>query len=302
MATIKTTATRLLLGVLALGLAGTLSLAETQSTMVITARGDLFQVEEVLAESEFIPTSLRFTVYRASGEVRTRIIRHTSDSVFDTSPSLALDPDTGLPVLVWSRHNGTDYDIVLSNYEGRSWGAPITLASTRSNEIQPKAFTAPGEGLHVVWAWPGEQNSFGYGMFRTATGIAVRGPHKVTPFVESRRKGARQRTQQGGNPFAEGGFDEPGSGITIPPTDGDDSTACDNTNRPCHDRGSGGVVGESGAVLCDNRFTVTVQVNRQVCVLTSDDDGWSQYCYPRRVKLDGVKQAMKMLAGSTCEP
>ena len=55
-------------------------------------------------------------------------------------------------------------------------------------------------------------------------------------------------------------------------------------------------------MVCDNTFTVTLRVNRQVCVLTRDDDGWSQYCYPRRVRLNGVKQAMKNLAGSACAP
>jgi len=297
MSTMKTLTSRLLLGLLVFGLAGALSLAGTKSTMVITPDGDLFQVEEVAAEAGGIPTKLRATIYDASGGVNTRVIRHTAGTEFDTSPSLAIDPDTGQPALVWSRYNGSDFDVVLSVFNGATWSRPVTLASTGSNEVEPKAFTAPGDGLHVLWGWPGEPNAFGYGLFRTATGIAVRGPDKVTPLVESRARGARRGTQRR-NPFAEGGIDDPGTGFTIPPSHGDGTCTA---NAVCPFRGSGDGR-ESGAVLCGNKFSVTVEVARRVCVLTNDAGAWSQVCYPKRVRLDNIRKALEKFANAACEP
>lgn len=276
---------KILIGSLAIALACSLLPAIAAHT-VLTPRGDLLVVDEVSRGPEGPSLALRWTLHRADGEVERGIVPGTWDRARDASPSLALDPDTGDVVLVWSRHNGTDFDLVLSTLEGRTWSGPVPLVSTPDHEIQPTVLTAPGEGIHVAWRYPGDRDAFWYGLFRPATGVAIVGPERITPAIFQ------------GGPLTEGGGDDPGiqPGSDCPP---DDQASClrrspGDCDRACLESASP----VDGSSSCRG-IAIIAPIGESLCAVTRDETGWHRVACTKAATVD-LRAALESLATATC--
>lgn len=84
-----------------------------------------------------------------SGDSVTRILPGT-ESGANFQPSIAIDPVTDTPVVVWTRVERGDAEIFLSRFEGTDWTAPIAIAPGRGDDVA--AELRVGEILvHVLW-------------------------------------------------------------------------------------------------------------------------------------------------------
>lgn len=74
----------------------------------------------------------------------------------DGRPDIAFGPSTRWPHVVWAYHNGSDYDVAYSRWDGEGWLAPEFLTSSVFNEVDPRVHV-DDDAVHVVW-WVEETN------------------------------------------------------------------------------------------------------------------------------------------------
>jgi hypothetical protein len=277
------------ISVVVAGLLCSAPLLAGQQTALIPGAYHLMRVDEVGKRANAAPTGLRWTTIGTKGEKLGGMIPGTEGAGFDAYPWLFNDPESGMPALVWSHHNGVDYDLALTRFDGEGWSDPLTLVSTEMDEIQPRAYAAPGEGFHLVWNGPGKRRGFHYGLFRLDTGIAIVGPENVIPVV-----GPRDNPQW----TPEGGLDDPGTGL---------SSDCETDaagNCRCH-RPSGMCItspGEEGATVCDS-ISLVVGSGSDVCILTRTGEGWlTGACQPSKGGAGArqLLQSLEKIQGSSC--
>lgn len=240
--------------------------AATQATMT---PGDhqLLRVKEVGARPDHAPTSLEWSLLGDRGRKIEGVIPGTGGPDFDAYPSLFNDTDTGAPVLVWSRHNGMDYDIAFSRFEEGSWTPPITLVDTTRDEIQPRAYSTSGGEFHLVWNWPGDSGNFLYGRFSLETGVTVLEPERIIAQL------GPKEDEQWISTSPEGGMDDPGTGHS----GGNDNFNCEDGERcPCDYGGqcAGTSPSVEGATVCES-FSLVVGSGRKACLLSRTPDGWA---------------------------
>ncbi|MDQ7008034.1 MAG: hypothetical protein Q9Q40_12450 [Acidobacteriota bacterium] len=70
----------------------------------------------------------------------------------DGWPSLAWDPVGDVPEVAWSRHDGTDYEIVISRWSGDRWTDPETLTTNSVDDQDPEFAYAP-DGTARITYW-----------------------------------------------------------------------------------------------------------------------------------------------------
>jgi hypothetical protein len=262
-------------------------LAATQ-TVFIPGDHHLLRVHEVRSNPRHAPTSLRWTLVGTGGHKLEGVIPGTDGPEFDAYPVLVNDLDSGDPVLVWSRHNGVDYDLAFTRFDGESWTLPLTLVGTVQDEIQARVYAIPGGEFHLVWNWPSDKGSFVYGLFRLDGGVAVIEPERILS-----RLGPRGDEQW----LPEGGLDDPGTGRSMD-CDGDlERCPCDYTSSGC----STGPASE-GATVC-NSLSLVVGSGSRTCVLTRTAEGWSLgTCQPFRggKGAEELLRSLGKLSNSTC--
>ena len=255
---------RMLIALCGVGLLGFAPLLGATQTALTPGNHHLLRVQEAGAGPRHASTSLEWSLVGDRGRKIGGVIPGTGGPEFDTYPSLFNDADTGAPMLVWSRHNGMDYDVAFSRFDGESWTAPITLVGTDRDEIQPRAYSTPGGEFHLVWSWPADGHSFLYGQFRVDSGVSVLEPERVIAQLGP-RQGERWIST---NP--EGGIDDPGTGL-------DDKFNCEEGERcPCDFGGqcSGTSPSLEGATVCES-LSLVVGSGRNACILSRTPDGWS---------------------------
>ena len=258
---------RLLIALCGVGLLGLAPLLGATQTALTPGNHHLLRVKEVGSHPKHAPTSLEWSLVGDRGRKIGGVIPGSGGPEFDAYPSLSNDADTGAPILVWSRHNGMDYDVAFTRFDGESWTAPITLVGTDRDEIQPRAYSTPGGEFHLVWNRPGDGGSFLYGRFRLDSGVSVLEPERVIAQL-----GPRQGEQWiPTNP--EGGIDDPGTGNSAD----DDRFDCEQDEHcPCDYGGLCDSTGPSleGATVCES-FSLVVGSGRNACILRRTADGWA---------------------------
>lgn len=258
---------RRLIPLLVAGLLASAPLLGTTQTALTPGDLHLLKVQEVRSVRHHAPTSLEWSLVGKGGREIGGVIPGTDGPEFDAYPSLFNDADTGAPILVWSRHNGVDYDVALTRFDGESWTTPITLVGTDRDEIQPRAFSTSNGAFHLVWNWPADDGSFLYGQFRVDSGI---------PLLESERvlsAEASKLDRKGVSTKPEGGLDDPGSGRS----GSDDKFNCEQDERcPCDFGGqcAGTSPSVEGATVCES-LSLVVGSGPNACILTRTPDGWS---------------------------
>ncbi len=85
------------------------------------------------------------------GESRLGIISPTEDSLDDSSPFIVLDPQTGGPVVVWSRSDGVSRKIAYVRFEEGDWRDVHFLTFGRRDHILPRIGVSRG-GATLFWA------------------------------------------------------------------------------------------------------------------------------------------------------
>jgi len=70
----------------------------------------------------------------------------------DGEPRMIDHPATGVPIVVWSRHTNSDYDVVISHFVGNAWAEPTVIARSSDAELDPSITVDPVDGsVHVVY-------------------------------------------------------------------------------------------------------------------------------------------------------
>jgi len=270
-------------GFVSLGLLAAANAPTVAARALVVSADEMLRVEEVQGQPGTAPRALRVTVYQGANLPVSHLVPATIDAAFDAFPTLVLDPDTGRPLLIWSRHNGTDYDIVFSRLDRTGWTEPITLVATAADDIRPHAQAAFGHGIHLLWTHPGGGSGFGYGLFRTDTGEAVRPPEH----------GAVGRRDPSSPAQTEGTVDDPGLNpyTPPPPSDGGCTGMC---------RGGGGSGGSSGPesvgagcdsltglckgdteppasrTICASLTVLRQEATGRICLWSRDERGWTR--------------------------
>jgi hypothetical protein len=256
---------RLLIVLGGVGLLGLAPLLGATQTALTPGDHHLLRVQEVRSHPRDVATSLEWSLVGNRGRKIGGVIPGSGGPEFDAYPALFNDADTGAPILVWSRHNGVDFDLAFTRFDGESWTAPITLVGTAREEIQPQAYSTPGGEFHLVWNWPDDGGNFLYGRFRVDSGVSVIEPERVIGHLGPRVD------QQWVSTNPEGGLDDPGTGRSF---------VCQTGERcPCdyYPGGCGGNIdpsGPEGATVCES-LSLVVGSGRNACILTRTADGWS---------------------------
>ena len=135
-------------------------------------------VESYVQPNRIAGTVLKSTRQKPKGGKESSWIVGTDDLYLDRDPALEIDPATGKPVLVWSRNEGTGFNLYVAKYDG-SWSAPKLLIKTDADDVEPR-IRIDANYLHVFWKQDyAGQSSFWRWSFRTSTLESVYGPERL---------------------------------------------------------------------------------------------------------------------------
>lgn len=70
----------------------------------------------------------------------------------DGWPSLGWDPISNSPEVVWARHDGDDYEIVISRWTTDHWTTPLCLTANTADDLDPEIAYAP-DGTARLTYW-----------------------------------------------------------------------------------------------------------------------------------------------------
>jgi hypothetical protein len=68
----------------------------------------------------------------------------------DGRPDVAFHPLTGAPTVAWAYNNGSDHDIAVAEWDGKSWEIEF-LTSSFEDELDPRVFVDQEGGVQVAW-------------------------------------------------------------------------------------------------------------------------------------------------------
>ncbi|HZN55720.1 MAG TPA: hypothetical protein VFB67_10425 [Candidatus Polarisedimenticolaceae bacterium] len=136
-------------------------------------------VEPYVQPNRVAGTVLKSTRQKPKGGKETSWIPGTDDVFLDREPVLEIDPATGKPVVVWSRNEGTGFNIYVSKFDGTCWSAARLLIKTDADDIEPR-IRVDRNYLHVVWRQDlAGQPSYWRWSFKTSTLDPVYGPERL---------------------------------------------------------------------------------------------------------------------------
>ncbi len=105
------------------------------------------------ATKEYNPSSSGFDVKITADTSPVTVYWVTADSGGDEDPFIALDPSTGLPVVVWSKSVMGGNRIRISWYDGTDFGTPQTVTSggTQYGDESPHFVLSSQGDIHLVF-------------------------------------------------------------------------------------------------------------------------------------------------------
>jgi len=101
-----------------------------------------------------IGTRLVYRMQSLDETVQTMVIPGTDEALTESDPTILLSPDTGLPVIFWTRGDGASSEIAYSFSVGSGWSPAATLTQNDATDRGPQAFWGSSGYLHVVWSGP----------------------------------------------------------------------------------------------------------------------------------------------------
>lgn len=75
----------------------------------------------------------------------------SGESNGDSTPSILVDPATGLVLVAWARNSATGFDVVFSRFAGGAWTDPQVLAGGPADELDPALVLGPDGSIHVLY-------------------------------------------------------------------------------------------------------------------------------------------------------
>jgi hypothetical protein len=102
---------------------------------------------------EYNPSSSGYDVFVETDESPASEYWITSDSLGDKDPWIAIDDDTGYPVVVWSKSALGGYRIRISWFNGTAFGTPQTVTNwgTGFNDLEPHMVIESDGDIHLVF-------------------------------------------------------------------------------------------------------------------------------------------------------
>lgn len=117
----------------------------------IAPDGSVHRVEvEVTGTAKATGTALRWTKQRPQGGKDTGYIPGTEDTTIDRDPAVEIEPGTGRPIVVWSRFDGTGFNLFYSRYDGTAWCPARALYRGDGDDYEPQ-IRFGATSLHVSW-------------------------------------------------------------------------------------------------------------------------------------------------------
>lgn len=121
------------------------------ATSLRTADGALLSVQEVrLGSGGDAPRALAFSLENGS-RTRTGYVGRTADRAIDQNPSLALDPRSRNPILVWSRSDGNALKVAYARFERGGWRDIHFLTFGPGDDLLPSIESSRG-GSFLHWS------------------------------------------------------------------------------------------------------------------------------------------------------
>jgi len=172
---------------------------------VVDSSGRVIMVEVVSDPENPSDQGLLYSEQNPQGQTQSEPIDFTIDPVLDTSPTVALNPGGGI-VVVWSRHDGSDFELMLSRRENGYWTLPRTLTSNVTLDTEARMLVGAQDIAHVLWWGNGEGGPIYLRSFNILTGQPIN--TRQEPLSSPR---GPSRPRSGGTGWDEaGGMDEPG--------------------------------------------------------------------------------------------
>lgn len=107
-------------------------------------------VESWPPDQTWASTAIRYTRQAADGHVSSIVIPGTDDYVLDREPALAIDPQSGQPIVVWSRFETVGYDLYVVTIRNGLWSPPRLLLAPNPGRVRPRVKTDAAL-VHVFW-------------------------------------------------------------------------------------------------------------------------------------------------------
>ncbi len=163
--------------------------------------GAVYSVWEVRArgpvdDPDARPSAIAYSVSDGAG-TRVGVVADTTDAAYDRSPSLAIDPTSGKPVVVWSRSDGVYLKIAYARFAQAGWTDLHFLTFGPGNDLLPRVATS-ATGSYLFWIAQGSR--YLYAPIELSTGSLLAAPSVLGIDL----------TRAPGRVAIEGGHDGPG--------------------------------------------------------------------------------------------
>ena len=143
------------------------------------ADGVLHTVEVQTTGGRSASIALRYTRQAPGGVPVATLVPGTEDAVADREPAIEIDPVSGQLVLVWSRYDGTNYNVFLSRLSGTSWSTPMAVLKAAGDDVEPQ-IRISDHYVHVSWRQVLDgQNAFYRQSLLSTTLAPAYGPERV---------------------------------------------------------------------------------------------------------------------------
>lgn len=96
-------------------------------------------------------TYLVHTLQKIDGTSEKRTIPSTEDLLPDIEPQIDIDPSTQQPFIIWSRFDGTDYEIVLAHFNDSKWCSPIPITMNSNDDRDSRIVIGSSGLIHSMW-------------------------------------------------------------------------------------------------------------------------------------------------------
>lgn len=175
------------------------------TTIVDESTGNILMVDVVSDPENPALQGVRLSELPPGGSVTSETIPNTYDPYADTDPALAMGPDSDV-VVVWSRHDGTDFELALARRTPTLGWEPVNLLTDNLQaDTQPRIAVDVDDAAHILWWGNGDGGPVYLQSFDPATGGPLGSRQK--PFEPPTSGGKRLTVTYDGN---AGGLDDPG--------------------------------------------------------------------------------------------
>lgn len=185
---------------------------EAGTTVIDPISGHILSVEPFTDPNDPSIQGIEFRDHDPAGQTISEEIPSSFDAIIDRSPTLALNPAGGV-VVVWSRFDGNDFELVTARRENGFWSNHSFLTSNQTNDTEPRLLIDSTEKAHILWWGNGVGGPVFLRSFDPLTGFSL-SPRwsPLEPMVPK-----KPRSSTGGIGFNSlGGSDDPG----VPTTSG----------------------------------------------------------------------------------